>query len=204
MSMKVTEFMKLAQGTRLVWEYLHAFNNLSRYAPEFMNTDAKKIASFKRGLNTKMTKSMGLPQEPCSMTLSVIAWLRKTTTCMLRLRTARGPLNQVHHNRELKCKGALSIVRQYQGLGSGHLRGGNKLTSHSNKNFRSLSRLPCLRIRLVREARLVPGLLFLDRATTAISLGTLLSIVPIPRRSRLCIKAVCTTPWLKRFQKESP
>jgi hypothetical protein len=32
-------------------EYLHAFNNLSRYAPEFVNTFAKKIASFKRGLN---------------------------------------------------------------------------------------------------------------------------------------------------------
>jgi hypothetical protein len=57
--MKVAEFMKLTQGTRLVAEYLHAFNNLSCYAPEFMNTDAKKIASFKRGLNTKMTKSMG-------------------------------------------------------------------------------------------------------------------------------------------------
>ena len=40
-------------------EYLHAFNNLSRYAPEFVNTDAKKIASFKRGLSPKMMKTMG-------------------------------------------------------------------------------------------------------------------------------------------------
>jgi hypothetical protein len=59
MSMKVAEFMKLAQGTRSMTEYLLAFNNLSHYAPEFVNTDAKKIASFKIGLNTKMTKSMG-------------------------------------------------------------------------------------------------------------------------------------------------
>jgi len=40
-------------------EYLHAFNHLSRYAPEFVNTEAKKIASFKRGLGPKLLKTMG-------------------------------------------------------------------------------------------------------------------------------------------------
>jgi hypothetical protein len=59
MAMKVAEFMKLAQGTRSMTEYLHAFNNLSRYASDFVNTEEKKIASFKRGLNPKMLKSMG-------------------------------------------------------------------------------------------------------------------------------------------------
>jgi len=44
--MKVGEFMRLSQGTKSVKEYLHAFNNLTRYAPEFVNTEAKKIASF--------------------------------------------------------------------------------------------------------------------------------------------------------------
>jgi hypothetical protein len=44
--MKNGEFMKLSQGTKIVKEYLHAFNNLARYAPEFVNIDAKKIASF--------------------------------------------------------------------------------------------------------------------------------------------------------------
>jgi hypothetical protein len=58
-AMKVGEFMRLTQGTRTMKEYLHAFNNLSRYAPEFVNIDAKKIASFKRGLNPKMLKTMG-------------------------------------------------------------------------------------------------------------------------------------------------
>jgi hypothetical protein len=38
---------------------LHAFNNLSRYASNMVNTDAKKIASFKRGLNPKMMKHVG-------------------------------------------------------------------------------------------------------------------------------------------------
>jgi len=42
--MKVGEFMRLSQGTKV--EYLHALNNLARYAPEFVNTEAKKIAGF--------------------------------------------------------------------------------------------------------------------------------------------------------------
>ena len=37
---------------------MHAFNNLSRYAPAFMDTEEKKIQSFNRGLGTKMMKSM--------------------------------------------------------------------------------------------------------------------------------------------------
>jgi hypothetical protein len=39
-------------------EYLHAFNNLSRYATSFVDTDEKKIDSFKRGLSTKLMKTM--------------------------------------------------------------------------------------------------------------------------------------------------
>ena len=37
---------------------MHAFNNLSRYAPEFVNTKEKKIESFKRELGTKLIKTM--------------------------------------------------------------------------------------------------------------------------------------------------
>ena len=35
-----------------------AFNNLSRYAPGFVDTEQKKIESFKRGLGTKLIKTM--------------------------------------------------------------------------------------------------------------------------------------------------
>jgi len=44
--MKIGEFMKLSQRTKTMKEYLHAFNNLARYTPEFVNTNAKKNASF--------------------------------------------------------------------------------------------------------------------------------------------------------------
>ena len=56
--MKVAEFMKPTQGTKTLTEYMHAFNNLSRYAPEFVDTEAKKIEIFKRGLSTKLMKTM--------------------------------------------------------------------------------------------------------------------------------------------------
>jgi hypothetical protein len=58
MSMKHTEFMRLTQGTKSLTKYLDAFNNLSRYAIEFVNTDEKKIASFKRGLSPKLMKTL--------------------------------------------------------------------------------------------------------------------------------------------------
>jgi len=59
MEMKHTEFMQLTQGNQTLKEYLHAFNHLSRYAPEFVSTESKKIASFKRGLGPKLLKTMG-------------------------------------------------------------------------------------------------------------------------------------------------
>jgi hypothetical protein len=58
MAIKHTEFMKLTQRDKSVTEYLHAFINLSRYALEFVNTEVKKIASFKRGLCPKLMKAM--------------------------------------------------------------------------------------------------------------------------------------------------
>jgi hypothetical protein len=60
MAKKVSEFMRLTQGTQSVTEYLHAFNNLSRYMPDYVDTEIKIIASFKRGLSLKMMKSMGI------------------------------------------------------------------------------------------------------------------------------------------------
>ena len=56
--MKAAKFMRLTQGTKTLTEYMHAFNNLSRYAPEFINMEEKKIGSFKRGLGTKLMKTM--------------------------------------------------------------------------------------------------------------------------------------------------
>ena len=58
MRIKAVEFMRLTQGTKTLTEYMHAFNNLSCYAPGFVDTKEKKIESFKRGLGTKLMKTM--------------------------------------------------------------------------------------------------------------------------------------------------
>ena len=58
MRMKAAEFMTLTQGTKTLTEYMHAFNNLSRYAQEFVDTEAKNIESFMRGLSTKLMTTM--------------------------------------------------------------------------------------------------------------------------------------------------
>jgi hypothetical protein len=57
--MKLEEFLALNQGTKTVTQYLHAFNNMCRYAPDMVDINAKRIASFKRGLSPKMMKHMG-------------------------------------------------------------------------------------------------------------------------------------------------
>ena len=43
MAIKHTEFMKLTQGNKSLNEYLQAFNNLTRYATEFVDTDARRL-----------------------------------------------------------------------------------------------------------------------------------------------------------------
>ena len=58
MHMKAAEFMRLTQGTKTLTEYMHALNNLSRYALVFVDMEEKKIESFKRGLGTKLMKTM--------------------------------------------------------------------------------------------------------------------------------------------------
>jgi hypothetical protein len=60
MKMKLGEFLALNQGTKIVNQYLHTFNNLCRYAPDMVDTDAKRIISFKRELNPKMIKRVGI------------------------------------------------------------------------------------------------------------------------------------------------
>jgi hypothetical protein len=56
MAIKHTEFMRLTQGNKSLTDYLQAFNNLARYATEFMDTDAKKIATFNDFISDALTQ----------------------------------------------------------------------------------------------------------------------------------------------------
>jgi SET domain-containing protein len=51
MKLKKKEFANLKQGSMTVNEYLNSFIQLSRYAPNDINTDEKKQDMFLNGLN---------------------------------------------------------------------------------------------------------------------------------------------------------
>jgi len=103
MTIKHTEFMNLTQGTKSLTEYLHAFNNLSRYAPEFADTEAKKLASFKWGLGPKLSKNMaGNKSTTFNEFVSDALTQENSNACMSRPRTAKGPMRQVLHSPRLR------------------------------------------------------------------------------------------------------
>src|SRR6266498_5778321 len=54
MKIKLREFLDLNQGSKMVREYVQAFNHLSRYAPNHVDTDEKKKRVFPRGNGPKV------------------------------------------------------------------------------------------------------------------------------------------------------
>jgi hypothetical protein len=93
MVMKQTKFMKLTQGNKSLTKYLQAFNNLARYATEFVDIDVKKIAGFKRDLSPKLMKNMGTSKcATFNEFISDALTQENNNSIYLLLRAARGPL----------------------------------------------------------------------------------------------------------------
>src|SRR6266508_3012397 len=59
MKIKLHEFMALRQGSRSVREYVQIFNELARYAPNHVDTDAKKRECFLEGMSPKLRSRLG-------------------------------------------------------------------------------------------------------------------------------------------------
>src|SRR5438105_14663566 len=59
MKIKLREFMALKQGSRTVREYVQTFNELTRYAPNHVDTDAKKRECFREGMSPKLRSRLG-------------------------------------------------------------------------------------------------------------------------------------------------
>ena len=56
---KLHEFMTLKQGNKLIREYVQTFNELARYAPDHVDTDAKKRECFLEGMSPKLRSRLG-------------------------------------------------------------------------------------------------------------------------------------------------
>jgi hypothetical protein len=57
---KLSEFLNLTQGTRIVMQYAQVFNHLRQYVDYHADTDARKCDRFRRGLNTKLKERLNL------------------------------------------------------------------------------------------------------------------------------------------------
>ena len=64
MQLKKEEFLDLRQDDRNVIEYMNEFNNLARYAPEEIDTDAKKKNRFLNGLDDELSILMTVACTP--------------------------------------------------------------------------------------------------------------------------------------------
>src|SRR6266498_1433218 len=59
MKIKLRVFLALKQGSKMVHEYVQAFNHLSRYAPNHVDTDDKKKECFLEGMTPKLQSRLG-------------------------------------------------------------------------------------------------------------------------------------------------
>src|SRR5438132_10475651 len=59
LKIKLRKFMALKQGSKTVREYVQAFNDLARYAPNHVDTDAKKKEYFLEGMSPKLRSRLG-------------------------------------------------------------------------------------------------------------------------------------------------
>ncbi|GJN37109.1 hypothetical protein PR202_gb26033 [Eleusine coracana subsp. coracana] len=58
MERKLQEFLDLKQGERTVLEYSQKFNHLAQYAPLYVDSEAKKRAAFRRGMNPTVKEKL--------------------------------------------------------------------------------------------------------------------------------------------------
>ena len=69
MSLKKKEFHNLRQGIHSVAEYIDEFSNLARYAPDDVNTDAKRKEKFLDGLNDELSIQLSVAYIPTYQSL---------------------------------------------------------------------------------------------------------------------------------------
>jgi hypothetical protein len=50
MRRKLAEFLDLQKGNHSIYEYIQEFNNLAQYVSHHVDTDAKKVELFHKGL----------------------------------------------------------------------------------------------------------------------------------------------------------
>jgi hypothetical protein len=85
---KLQEFLHLQQGSGSVYEYSKRFNHSSQYDSYHSNTDEKKMALFRQGLNPVLCEHLTLFQG-CTLNELVNASIKKEDACYARVEEER-------------------------------------------------------------------------------------------------------------------
>src|SRR4051812_14527225 len=101
LSLKRKEFRNLRQTNRTVAEYIEEFNNLSRYAPEDVDTDAKRRERFLDGLSESFQYSYLWFIAPLSRSLWTRPGSWKGSTSRWRTARERAILTTLVHTTSL-------------------------------------------------------------------------------------------------------
>ena len=96
MDLKRTKFQNLRQGHRSVSEYIEEFSNLARYAPDDINTDAKRKEKFLKGLNDELIVQLSVAYVPTYQSLCDKAITLENTTKQVESRKRKHNFNKYH------------------------------------------------------------------------------------------------------------
>jgi hypothetical protein len=196
MAIKHTEFMRLTQGNKSLTDYLQAFNNLARYATKFVDTDAKNIASFKRGLGPKLMKTMGTSK--CTTFNDFISdalTQENNNSIYAASKSRKRALEAVLHNPELQLHQGLLLTLLPQVLSSVPRKRRRQLRLGFTKHISWL----CLRVVLVKATQMSLQATCLAGTTTNQVIG--LGIVHILRRMQIkvAVRGMFIIIVLKKF-----
>ena len=129
MSLKKKEFHNLRQNHRSVAEYIDAFNDLARYAPDDVDMDVKRKDKFLDGLNDELSIQLSIAYLPTYQSLC-----DKATVLESKMKQAENRKRK--HNFDKYGSGPPHKIRSY-GEGSGssgfHKHGNN---NHHHNNYK--------------------------------------------------------------------
>ncbi|XP_024310346.1 uncharacterized protein LOC112268658 [Brachypodium distachyon] len=139
LSLRKKEFRKLKQGTRTVMEYIEEFNKLSRYAPDEVNTDAKRRERFLDGLNDELSVHLAVSYTPTYQSLVDKAFILEDKINQIEGRKKRyrhGSNNTGSHQKpRTSYEGSGSSSRIKHGSHHHHhIHGGNGHHEHYHGN----------------------------------------------------------------------
>jgi hypothetical protein len=156
MNVKKDEFRSLRQGGRSLKEYMDDLCALSRYAPDDVDTDAKRKEKFLNGLKGELKIPLSVAYAPNYQSLPDQAItldnnIMKEENRKRKFRNGRThiePFHKRHHFSEGNGNGSNSNGHRHNGgnkgnNSNGHHNGNNGQHSHNSEAKKDLSHITC-------------------------------------------------------------